>query len=93
MDAQASAEAARKAGEAIAQTETMDPPMLEPRLRALADQLGLSAGQLFGILRIAVTGQPVSPPLIETMHVLGKTEVVSRINRAVELLQGLSARR
>jgi glutamyl-tRNA synthetase len=90
MDAQASAEAARQAREAISQVETMEPSTLEPRLRALAEKLGLSAGQLFGILRIAVTGQPVSPPLIETMHVLGKTEVVSRIDRAVELLEGLA---
>jgi glutamyl-tRNA synthetase len=90
MDAGGSAEAARQARDSISQAETMEPATLEPRLRALADRLDLSAGQLFGILRIAVTGQPVSPPLIETMHVLGKTEVVSRIDRAVELLEGLA---
>jgi glutamyl-tRNA synthetase len=87
MDASSSAAAARKAGEVVSSMEAIEPSVLEPRLRGLADELGLTAGQLFGILRIAVTGQPVSPPLIETMHVLGKDEVVSRIARAVELLE------
>jgi glutamyl-tRNA synthetase len=87
MDAAASAVAARRAGEVVASMEAIEPSVLESRLRQLADQLGLSAGQLFGILRIAVTGQPVSPPLIETIHILGRDEVVSRIDRAVELLE------
>ncbi|HLC04994.1 MAG TPA: glutamate--tRNA ligase [Anaerolineales bacterium] len=86
MDPRQSAEAARQARGVISTLGTIEPSLLEPRLRELADQLGLSAGQLFGILRIAVTGQPVSPPLIETMHVLGKSEVVERIERAIELL-------
>jgi glutamyl-tRNA synthetase len=87
MDARSSADAARRARDVIAAAETLEPSLLEPSLRQLADQLKLSAGQLFGILRIAVTGQPVSPPLIETMHVVGKDEVVSRIDRAVNLLE------
>jgi glutamyl-tRNA synthetase len=87
MDAKSSADAARRAGEVVSSMETIEPAVLEARLRELADDMGLSAGQLFGILRIAVTGQPVSPPLIETMHVLGRDEVIARISRAVELLE------
>lgn len=87
MDARQSAEAARQAREVISSMETIEPTLLEPRLRGLADQLGLSAGQLFGILRICVTGQSVSPPLIETMHILGKWEVITRIDNAIEALE------
>jgi len=52
---------------------------LEGRLRALAEVLGLKPGQLFGILRAAVTGQPVSPPLFETMIIVGREQVLARL--------------
>ena len=59
----------------------------EPRLRELVEVLGLSAGQLFSILRVAVTGQRVSPPLFESMEVIGKDTVLTRINNAIKLLE------
>ena len=59
---------------------------LEADLRNLAENLGLKAGQLFGILRIAVTGQRVSPPLIESMEIIGKDIVLERISSAIEKL-------
>ena len=52
---------------------------LEETLRALAEELGQKPGQLFSILRVAVTGQPVSPPLFETMLVIGRAEVLQRL--------------
>ncbi len=55
------------------------PVTLEAPLRDLADELGLKAGQLFGILRLAVTGQTVSPPLFETMAVLGRAATLERL--------------
>ena len=36
-------------------------------LRALVEQLGLKAGQLFGTLRVAATAPTVAPPLFETL--------------------------
>ena len=54
----------------------------EPPMRHLAEELGLSAGQLFGILRVAVTGQKVSPPLFESMEIIGKAKVLERIEEA-----------
>jgi glutamyl-tRNA synthetase len=66
---------------------------LESALRVLAEKMGLKAGQLFGILRLAVTGQPVSPPLIESMVVVGKQEVLDRIERATVLLEKQIARK
>jgi glutamyl-tRNA synthetase len=50
--------------------------------------LGISAGQLFGILRPAITGRTVSPPLIESMAVIGKQKVLRRIRAAIEALEG-----
>jgi len=37
-------------------------------------------------LRVAVTGQKVSPPLFESMEVIGKTIVLNRIQQAIKLL-------
>ena len=53
----------------------------------LAEELGLKAGQLFGILRVAVTGQTVSPPLFESMEIIGKEIVLKRICNAMIQLQ------
>jgi glutamyl-tRNA synthetase len=64
--------------------ETAEEPM-----RSLAEELGLKAGQLFGILRVAVTGRTISPPLFETMSVIGKDTVLDRIHRAVEILSDM----
>jgi glutamyl-tRNA synthetase len=55
---------------------------LDTPLRALAERLDLKAGQVFGVLRGAVTGQQISPPLLETMEILGKDIVVERVRQA-----------
>ena len=61
----------------------------EEPMRRLAEQMGLSAGQLFGILRVAVTGQKVSPPLFESMEIIGREKVLERLRRAGELLAAM----
>jgi len=63
----------------------------EPALRLLADDLGLKAGQLFGVVRVAVTGEQVSPPLFETMAVLGQARCLERLDRAAALLDQAQA--
>ncbi|HVO42512.1 MAG TPA: hypothetical protein VMT34_07810, partial [Aggregatilineales bacterium] len=59
----------------------------EAALRPLVEQLGLSAGQFFGAIRVAVTGQAVSPPLFETLEVVGRGVTLKRLAKAIELLQ------
>jgi len=63
----------------------------EDPLRALAEELELKVGQLFGILRVAVTGQKVSPPLLESMEIIGKEKVLARIQDAFRILRELEA--
>lgn len=58
---------------------------LENRLRSLVERLNTKAGALFGIVRIAVTGSPVSPGLFETMHVLGRERVLRRLQTAARV--------
>ena len=59
----------------------------EAPLRALAEELGLKAGQVFGVLRVTVTGQTVSPPLFESMAIIGREKVLARVRQAVEMLE------
>jgi glutamyl-tRNA synthetase len=56
-------------------------------MRELVEELGLSAGQVFGILRVAVTGQTVSPPLFESMEIVGKEKVLERVQQGIEILE------
>ncbi|MGW8249160.1 MAG: glutamate--tRNA ligase [Anaerolineales bacterium] len=86
MTPQESARAARQAYELLASLPVISHETAEQPLRDLADQMGLSAGQLFGILRVAVTGQTVSPPLFESMAVIDKDIVLERVARAAETL-------
>jgi glutamyl-tRNA synthetase len=58
----------------------------EPPFRELVEQSGLKAGQVFGLMRIAITGQKVSPPLFESMEIIGKEMVVKRMKTAVTML-------
>lgn len=60
---------------------------MEPRMRALAEELGLKAGQLFGSLRAAITGQTVSPPLFECMEIVGRETSLARLKQAEALLK------
>ena len=70
----------------LAELTAFNAKSLEAMLRPLAVELGLKAGQLFGALRTAVTGQTVAPPLFQTMAVLGSETCLERIDRALERL-------
>ena len=89
MTAQESAKAARRAYQVLESLPEINVETAEGPLRALAEELGLKAGQLFGILRVAVTGQKVSPPLFESMAIVGKQKVLERIQEAIEILEGM----
>ena len=63
-----------------------DADTLESILRPLADEIGVKAGQLFGALRTAVTGLTATPPLFQTMEVLGQDICLKRIEKAIAKL-------
>jgi glutamyl-tRNA synthetase len=82
-----SEEIAHRAYDILAGLPDLNPKISEPPLRALVEQLGCSSSQVFGILRAAVTGQTVSPPLFESMEIVGKEKVLERVKRAIEILK------
>lgn len=59
---------------------------LEEALRPLADRLGLKVGQLLGALRVAITGKTITPPLFETMAIVGRAACLQRLDQAIALL-------
>ncbi len=89
LDARQSAEIARKAYDILASLPDMSHQTAEPPMREFVETSGLSANQVFGILRVAVTGQKVSPPLFESMEVIGKENVLERLQKARTLLESL----
>ncbi|MEX0587562.1 MAG: glutamate--tRNA ligase [Patescibacteria group bacterium] len=58
---------------------------LEKKTRALAAVKGWEAPALFMLLRVAVTGQTVSPPLFESISVLGPEKTSARIKGALKI--------
>jgi glutamyl-tRNA synthetase len=76
-DAGATLDAAGKALESVRDWRTAD---IEGALRAaLVDGMGLKPRLAFTPVRIAVTGRRVSPPLFESMELLGRESTLSRI--------------
>ena len=49
--------------------------------RVLVTEMGLKARIVFTALRVAVTGRRVSPPLFESMEIMGREKVISRIEK------------
>jgi glutamyl-tRNA synthetase len=68
--------------------EEFDVSTLEASLRSLSEEVSVKTGDLFGLLRIAVTFRTASPPLFQTMAVLGKDRCVRRIRSAADKLSG-----
>jgi glutamyl-tRNA synthetase len=49
---------------------------------ALVDGLGLKPRHAYGPVRVAITGSTVSPPLFESMEILGKARSLERLRAA-----------
>jgi len=81
-----SAQAALEAYKVLNTLPNLSPETAEEPLRTLAENLGLKVGQLFGIIRVAVTGQKVSPPLFDSMEIIGKEKTLERIDQAIKML-------
>ena len=64
-----------------------DPDDIQAALRAaLVEGLGIKPKFAFTPLRVAVTGRRVSPPLFESMELLGRDETLRRLHAALEQL-------
>jgi glutamyl-tRNA synthetase len=64
---------------------------IEGAMREFCEANKWTAKELFMPVRIAVTGRTATPPLFETMEVLGKARCRWRLRRAIETLRGMKA--
>lgn len=87
LTATQSAGIAKRAYEILAALPVLTHEAAEPPMRALVEALGYSTNQVFGILRVAITGQTVSPPLFESMEIVGREKVLARLSRAIQILE------
>ena len=87
LDAKQTAAIVRSCYEIVSGLPDLSLANAEPALRSYVEQSGLNVNQVFGALRVATTGQRVSPPLFESMEIIGKETCLSRILAAIELLE------
>ncbi|MEX2247498.1 MAG: glutamate--tRNA ligase [Dehalococcoidia bacterium] len=79
-------EALGRATDAVSALDTWSHDGLEAALRALAEERGMKAGDLFSVVRVAVTGRRITPPLFESMEILGQERCLRRLREAAEKL-------
>jgi glutamyl-tRNA synthetase len=72
----------RAAASALEAVEEWTTAAIERALRALAEKHGLKPKQAFQPIRAAVTGTLVSPPLFESLELLGREETLARLSAA-----------
>ncbi|MBI2334374.1 glutamate--tRNA ligase [Candidatus Daviesbacteria bacterium] len=59
--------------------------IFEKTFRELADELGIKHGDIFQLIRIAISGQTVTPPLFESIQILGEEETVQRLKQLIAM--------
>ena len=74
------------AKEVLAAVPVFDHGTLESTLRAAANELKLRPGQMFQPIRVAVCGRKNTPPLFETLEVLGRDTVLTRLDSALGII-------
>jgi glutamyl-tRNA synthetase len=64
--------------------ETWTAEPIEEALRGAAAESGEKAGDLFMLCRLAVTGKAVTPPLFESMALVGRDPCLARLHAAAQ---------
>jgi glutamyl-tRNA synthetase len=76
----------RKVEKSLAATKNWDKATIEQILNKITDDLGWSKTDLFQTVRYVETASRATPPLPETLEVVGKEKILRRIRNAVKLL-------
>ena len=71
----------------IASTTTLTAELAKSTLESVTASLGIATGKILQALRISVTGGASGPDLMMTMEILGKDEVVKRIEHALNTIK------
>jgi glutamyl-tRNA synthetase len=71
----------KKIHDTLATVKEWKANMIGEAMQRLTKELGVKTGEFFMVLRVAVTGKKISPPLNESMEILGKDECLERIKK------------
>ena len=77
----------RAVREALAGLEDWNREALHAAIDAVAEQQAMKFGKIAQPLRVAVTGSGVSPSIDVTLQLLGRDKTLSRLERALELIE------
>ena len=89
MDAESAVALAHEIEKLVAGLPDFSMDTANQPFRDLAKKMDTKVGNVFGFLRDSLTAQKVSPPIFETMEIIGREKVLERIRVGVELLEGL----
>jgi len=89
LDASTALEVLRRSRAIILHKGLDDQDALEADLRALAVEMDVKVGAVFGVLRAAITGKKVTPPLLPGMAILGLDACRARLDEAELRLEAL----
>jgi len=85
-------EAARRALDGVLAflegAQAWDAAAIGARLRDAAEELGQKPGDVFMLCRLAVTGRAITPPLFESMALIGREASLARLHAARALIEG-----
>ncbi len=73
---------------ALAEVEPFELEAVEAALRGVVDATGAKPRDVFQPLRVAISGSTISPGIFESAVALGRDETLTRVDAALERLQG-----
>lgn len=72
----------------LRQVEHFTPEVMEATMKEFAASRELGMGKVAQPIRVAVTGTKVSPPIFETIALMGRDKTLNRLARAIEMGRG-----
>jgi len=76
---------------ALGELKTWDTEAIHALIAAQAEEAGLKLGKVAQPIRVAVSGGPVSPPIDQTLAILGRDETLGRLRKACEWISSQNA--
>ena len=80
-------ESLKNLAEILLQTEPFEAESIEKNSRQFIERGNLNTGQVMGAWRICLVGSPRGPGLAQVSEILGKEEVIRRINKAIQTIR------
>ena len=87
----AAREPLERARERLAALESWNAAAIHAAIEQLTVELGVGMGKIGQPLRVAVTGGSFSPPIDQTLELLGRQTSLARVDRAIEFVSAVCA--